>query len=77
MKMVIETETKMKDFEIVKEGLDGIIVCSTKTEEETLEWLRLNRPAGTSNNWRMDFKETSRPLQCASHSERKHYYFVC
>lgn len=55
-----------------------IRVCSDGTEEETLDWLRTNHPAGTENNWQISEEENRRPVPCAEDPDKKtHYFFVC
>lgn len=55
-------------------------VCSRLSEEESLEWLRKNHPAGTSGNWgKINYGEhpESKPVKCSDYPDRMHYQFVC
>jgi len=53
-------------------------VCSDGTWDEALEWLRLNNPAGTSDNWqKKDNLPQALPVVCANNPGRTHYMFVC
>lgn len=67
----------MKDHEITRMGLLNIQVCSTKTESEALEWVKLENPAGTTNNWVLSDDEKLKPVTCTEHPDRKHYVFTC
>ena len=65
---------------IVRSTLLNIQVCSSLSEEETLEWVRDKHPAGTTGNWMLQNKGTSRylaPVQCADDSAKAHYVFIC
>lgn len=64
--------------EIVKIYLLGIVVCSSGSEDEALEWVRVNSSAGTMNNWcKIDSpKENELPVKC-SEGKGTHYLFTC
>lgn len=52
-------------------------VCSEGSEEEALDWLRRENPAGTSNNWQHSNEEGHAPAKCEKYPERTHYMFIC
>lgn len=52
-------------------------VCSLGTEEEALNWLRVEMPSGTQLNWVKDERPEARPVQCADDATRTHYLFTC
>ena len=64
--------------EVAKQYLLGIIVCSSGTEDEALEWVRSYSPAGTTNNWcKIDNpKQNELPIKCGE-GKGTHYLFVC
>jgi len=64
--------------EVVGQRLLGIIVCSSGTEDEALDWVRVHSPAGTMNNWAKveDPAENQRPLPCAD-GKGTHFFFIC
>jgi len=64
---LIDRPIKDENCEILWSSLLTIQVCSLLSEEETLEWLRINSPAGTSNNWGLQNKESDNylaPIKC-------------
>lgn len=63
--------------EITGMGIFNIQVCSEGTEDEALEWVRKNSPAGTTNNWQKQDNEKLKPADCPETGGRKHYLFVC
>ncbi len=67
----------MKECEIIREKGLGIQVCSSLSEKEALKWVKLNSPAGTTNNWGMSNDEAHKAVVCASDKNRKHYVFTC
>ena len=78
--MLIDNPVKDENCEITRSSLLNIQVCSRLSEEETLEWLRENSPAGTTGNWALQRKDSGdylMPVQCSEDSERTHYIFDC
>ena len=78
--ILIDNPIKDEDCEILRSSLLNIQVCSSLSEEETLEWLRRVSPAGTSANWgfqRKDDKDYLAPVQCVDDPKRTHYIFRC
>jgi len=78
--MSIDKPIKDENCEILKSSLLNIQVCSRLSEEETLEWLRVNSPAGTTGNWGLQYRDSEDYLasvQCAGNSDRKHFIFIC
>lgn len=75
--MLVDRPIKDENCEIIQSSLLCIQVCSKLTEEETLEWVRKNSPAGTENNWGLSSEKEHMPIQCVNNSDKKHYMFVC
>ena len=76
--VLIDKPIKDENCEILRSSILNIQVCSKLSEEETLAWLRINSPAGTSANWglqRKDADDYLEPVQCAEDPNRTHYIF--
>lgn len=52
-------------------------VCSEGDYTQALEWIRINNPAGTHNNWMKNEKGEYAPVKCEKYPERTHYMFIC
>lgn len=74
---IINISSNMENNIVTKMSLLNIQVCSSESYDEALEWVRLNDPAGTTNNWQKDERPEVAPVSCDSFSDRKHYIFTC
>lgn len=63
--------------QILGSNLFLIQVCSEKSEDEALEWIRTVSPSGTTNNWGKTYLAHQRPVACANDPKRTHYMFEC
>lgn len=77
----LEPDTRELPAHVVtRVGIVNCQVCSTGTQEEALEWVRTNEPAGTQNNWQaIDYgaQPEMAPVRCDKNNGRVHYMFVC
>jgi hypothetical protein len=70
-------QIKDEKGEVTRMSLLNCQVCFSGTWDEALEWVKINNPAGTENNWGKSQEENQKPVRCAANSERWHYMFVC
>jgi hypothetical protein len=75
--------SETKDFEVLRESLLYIQVCSSLTRKQTEQRLNSERPPGTSlNRWVLDDEtlSTGEPNPCACHEHpdtHRHWLFHC
>jgi hypothetical protein len=68
----------MKEHILVKDMVFYIIICSSGTPEEALEWANKHHPAGDIFlKWHISEHKNSAPVDCAEKHGRKHYIFQC
>ncbi len=68
---------KPQEHELLRWSLLQARVCSSRSWDEALEWLRRTNPAGTEHNWQKDERPEVAPVPCANGGGRTHYVFEC
>lgn len=66
------------DIQIINSSILAVQVCSPFSVDETAKRLNEQYPAGTSNGWQFDAKQSGEKVViCEDHSDRTHRVFVC
>lgn len=75
--VIFRVNEKLDGFEIVKEGLLGMQICTSETDIDKInDMVSIQSPPGTTyGRWSVDLSID--PVLCVNNPDKKHYIMTC
>jgi len=76
--LVFSRNRKHSGFEVVKESLLFMQICTTETDKEKIEQMVQDQsPSGISSNWHLSDEPGHAPVACDNGGGNFHYMLSC
>jgi hypothetical protein len=68
----------LEEFEVTSVRVLMMQICTERSEQEALAWLRREHPSGLeTDDWQICRGQGTDPVPCRDHPTRTHYLFAC